>query len=723
MCPAEMSPRDKKAFQRALAGGTTTFVHGRIIIVGPGRGGKSALLRSLLRKVFQKLKSTIGIDVKKARCFLSSKGGKIEFRVDESDQQIVRLACRVIKDELKKEEVPSVPLPSDQPNPNSTSKACSPVIESPPLGTPISNSSLTSSHVSIDMTDSDLQPSAKPDISQKVSDELDDFITKLYEASMLDSDYLDSRVCLDLWDFAGQKPFQALGRMFFDDERCCFIVVFDARKVLQNEIFTDLFCDEDGEDLDLETSSTTYVANFEKWLNVIHQVAGEDSPVYVVGTHTDEFPDEEHAAKLEEVESLIEQMAKKNAYGTNLKKVFLLTNKGSGTEKEDPKLEELREAVFDSAQEKFKVPVPISWLPFSVVARRFADNHHQRILSAGDTSALAQAACRDPNVEVNALLKFYQALGQILRSESGVVIDTYWLMKAAGMLFAPLKFEKQEPARRDEYRQLFDDGILSESLAIHRWGENTNTKELSTDAKKRALIFQLLAQHKLVHEMNEGDTSASTMDKQCKYLVPFLVRNLSVAPPAGSEKPTPPHYIICEERKVFPEISFWCSVVSMMQDYGLRHADLVMYRDAAQLTVDDRFQLRLRHMNRGIQLSIGDEEGDIQSLAEKSKEIVNKLLQSANHFTASSRLKACLYHAASCLCGRSTCVAHSIAGCSEFGCLHFSLLKDVNKAMRCPLPGNHRAMVADSEELLRFWLPANCKLVSGVWLWTFAVSC
>ena len=206
----------------------------------------------------------------------------IEFRVDESDQQIVRLACRVIKDELKKEEVPSAPLPSDQPNPNSTSKASNPVIESPPLSTPISNSSLTSSHVSIDMTDSNLQPSAKPDISHKGSNELDDFITKLYEASILDSDSLDSRVCLDFWDFAGQKPFQALGRMFFDDERCCFIVVFDARKVLQNETFTDIFCDEDGKDLDLETSSTTYVANFEKWLNLIHQVAGEDSPVYVV---------------------------------------------------------------------------------------------------------------------------------------------------------------------------------------------------------------------------------------------------------------------------------------------------------------------------------------------------------------------------------------------------------------------------------------------------------
>ena len=705
-----MSPEDKKAFQRALAGGITTFVYGRIIIVGPSRGGKSALRHSLFRQPFEKLKSTIGTDVQKARCFLISEGGKIEFsKEDELDQQIIRLASRVIKDDLKKEEVPS----SDQPNPNSSDLQPS---------TKRGISQEVSDELEDFIHEASKLDSDSPDIRQNVSDVLAAFITEL-QTSILDSDSPDSRVCLDFWNFAGQKQFHALGRMFFDDERCCFIVVFDARKVLENEIFTDICYDEDGKDLDLETSSTTYVANFEKWLNLIHQIADENSPVYAVGTHTDEFPYAERAAKLKKVQSSIEQMAEKNAYGANLKKVFLLTNNGSGTENEDPELEKLRKAVHDSVEEKFKVLMPISWLPFSVVARRFVDEHHQRILTDGETSDLAKAACKDPNVEVKALLKYFKALGQILPFESGVVIDTYWLMKAVGILFAPQEkmFSKQEPARRGDCRRLFYGGILSESLAIHRWGEKTITEELSTDAEKRDVIFQLLAQHKLLFKIKEGGTSASTTDEQCQYLVPFLVRNLPVAPLAECEETTPPHYILCEERKVFPEISFWCSVVSMMQDYKLRLEDLVMYRDEAQLIVDDRFRLRLRHMNRGIQLSIGDEEGDIQSLAEKSKEIVTKLLQDANQSTAS------LYHAVSCPCDRSTCDAHSKAGCSELGCLHFSLLKptSVNNFMRCPVENKPRVMVADSkrEKLLRFWLPANCKLVSGVWLWTFAVSC
>ena len=690
-----MSPEDKEAVERALAGGIAEFGLGRIIIVGPGRGGKSALLRSLLRKIFQELESTIGIDVKKAHCIWIS-DDKIEVTVDESDQQILRLTCSAIK-QVEKEKERSAPLPGDQPNPNSTSKASSPVIKSPPLS-------------------SDLKPSAKPDISQKVSDELADFITELHKASTLDSDSPDSRktVCLDFWDFAGQKPFQALGRMFFDG-RCCFIVVFDALKFLQNETYRDIFRDEDGKDLDLgETSSTTYVANFDKWLNLIHQVADKDSPVYVVGTHTDEFPDEERADKLKKVQSSIDQMAKKNAYGPNLKKVFLLTNKGSGTENEDPNLEKLRKAVFAGAEKKFKVPVPISWLPFSVVARRFVDKHHQHILSDGDTKALAKAACRDENVEVNLLLRYYQALGQILQFESSVIIDTYWLMKAVGELFAPLDYYKQESARKDEYRQLFDDGILSESLAIHRWGENTNTKELSTDENKIALIFRVLAEHKLLHKINE--------DKPYKYLVPFLVGAPSKPPPAGSEKQTPPHYILCEERKVFPEMSFWYSAVSMMQEYGLRHADLVIYRDEAQLKIGRRFQLRLKYMSRGIQLSVGDEEHCAKSLARKSKEIVTKLL-SAKDSTASSLPNANLYHAVPCTCGQLTCVVHRIDGCKETGCLPFSLVTDDNKPMICPSRGRHPVIPDNREELLRYFLPEDCQLVSGVWLCTFADSC
>ena len=718
-----MSQEDRRAYQRALKEGDSPIVHGRIILVGPGRGGKSALLRSLLHKVFNELKSTVGIDVEKVCCYLSSKDGKISFEVYKSNRKTVQLACSVTRDKLMKDGAPSASMPSDESMPMNASSL---VIESPPVTSAIGDSWPLSSYSGSDMQRAlpadDLLPSRTPAIDSKMSDKLDTFIDELYATNILDSDSLDCQGCLDLWDFAGQKPFQTLGPMFFRGERCCFIAVFDAKKMLQNETYRDIFNDEDGEDEDLAINPTTYLENFENWLNIIHQVAGEDSPVYVVGTHADLLHEERQA---EEVKSRIKDSAKKKDYESNLKDIFLLTNKGSGTDKEDPKLQELREEVLESAKKKFEMQVPIKWLPFSVVARRFADSHNEPILSAADTGDLARKACRDPDVEVSALLKFYETLGQVLQYDTNVVIDTSWLVKVVSSVFSPVKDGKQEPAYKDQYRKLFDHGILSESLAIHRWGENTHTKELSTNPEKRAVIFQLLAHYKLLYEMNDGDASASIMDKQHKYLVPFLVRNLSIPPPDCSERLTPPHYILCEERTVFPEISFWCSVVSLMKEYKLWHVDLAMYRDQAQLTVDDCFQLRLRHMSRGIQMTVGDEEGDFLSWAEKSNEIVDKLLQSNKHVTASSQLQVHLYHAVSCLCAKIKCDTHSVAGCLELGCLHFSLHEDGKKYqyMRCPLPGNHCAKVADPEELLCFWLPADCKVVSGVWLWTFGVPC
>ena len=710
-----MSQEDRSAYQRALEEGNSPIVHGRIIIVGPGRGGKSSLLRSLLRKVFNELQSTIGIDVEKVCCYVSSKDGKISFEVYKSNRKTMQLACSVTRDKLMKDGAPSASMPTN---------ASSLVIESPPVTSAIGDSWSPSSYSGSDMQlalpADDLLPSRTPAIGSKMSDKLDTFIDELHATNMLDSDSLDCQGCLDLWDFAGQKPFQTLGPMFFRGERCCFIAVFDAKKMLQNETYRDIFNDEDGEDEDLAINPTTYLENFENWLNIIHQVAGKDSPVYVVGTHADLLHEERQA---EEVKSRIKDSAKKKDYESILMKIFLLTNKGSGTDKEDPKLQELRKEVLEIAKKKFETDVPIRWLPFPVVARRFADSHNEPILSAADTGDLARKASRDPDVKVSTLLSFYESLGQILRYDTSVVINTSWLVKVVSSVFSPVKDGKQEPAYKHQYRQLFDQGILSESLAIHRWGENTHTKELSTNAEKRAFIFQLLAHYKLLYKMKDGDASASITDKQRKYLVPFLVRNLSIPPPAGKEKRTPPHYILCEERKVFPEISFWSSVVSLMKEYELWHADLAMYRGQAHLTVADRFRLRLRHTSRGIQMTVGDEEDDFVSLAKKSNEVVDKLLQSNNHVTASSQLQVHLYHAASCLCAELKCDTHKVAGCLELGCLHFSLLVDIEKYMRCPLGDKPRATVADLEELLCFWLPADCKDVSGVWLWTFGVPC
>ena len=148
-----------------------------------------------------------------------------------------------------------------------------------------------------------------------------------------------------------------------------------------------------------------------------------------------------------------------------------------------------------------------------------------------------------------------------------------------------------------------------------------------------------------------------------------------------------------------------------MQCYGLRRADFTMYRDEAKLLIDDRFQLQLKHVSRGIMMAMSDEDDDVNNSAFMSKEVVDKLLKGANELNALSRLKVSPYHGVACQCSASVYAVHSVAGCLLTGCLHFALIKE-EKAVRCPLRGNNRAIVAQKVTMRRFWLPPECKLVS-----------
>ena len=147
-----------------------------------------------------------------------------------------------------------------------------------------------------------------------------------------------------------------------------------------------------------------------------------------------------------------------------------------------------------------------------------------------------------------------------------------------------------------------------------------------------------------------------------------------------------------------------------MQCYGLRRADLTMYRDEANFLIDDRFQLQLKHVSRGIMMAMSDEDDDVNHSAFMSKEVVAKLLKGANELNALSRLKVSLFHAVVSQCSASPCAVHSVAGCSLTGCLHFALIKE-EKSVRCPLRGNDRA-VAQEVAMRRFWLPLECELIS-----------
>ena len=684
------------------------MLHGKIFLLGPGRAGKSALMRALLRQEFKRnLKSTIGIDFKRASCFAQTCDGRIIFKNEKNSvQQHVLQACKSLPDLLKKG------LNTGKQG-DGLAAFLGPQRNADD-GTPCNGTSTV------------------PDIDHDKLAMFSGFLDNLLSLTGA----RDADACIDMWDFAGQKPFQILGHMFLDKVRCCFIVAFDATKLKAGVMYEDVFCDENGEDQILKTGFTTYVAAFESWLNLIHQIVGneDDTPVYAVGTHIDEFQPEERDEKLKEVESFIWSMTMRKAYNCNLKKIFFLSNTTSGTPYEDVQLEALRTEVYSQARTHFSADIPLKWLRFAAVNQHIMQTLQQNVISLDAAHSIIRENCRDRDLNIDVLLSYYQSLGQILQyggsrdvtpfpdvdTKVRVIVDTEWLMLAAAVLFTPPSrrplFQAADSRYRDQYESLFTKGILFESLAKHRWQQDERTKELASNAEKRIMVIKLLGQYGVLYDTNEDAKPAPHLPECRKYLVPSLVQRLPRVPrSADSQRQTPSYYIACEVGQLFPEITFWCSVVRLMQVYRSRSLDLALYNAQARLIIHDRYQLRLEHFSRGIRLVMEDEvDGDQASLARESRGVLDKVLDTVHRLVECTLPHMVVFQAVPCSCEKADdpCVAHDTPRCSRPDCLHFAPLRRDSNVLRCPLLDDDPAVVACQEKLQKFWLPANIRMVS-----------
>ena len=709
---AGMSHRDRRAVERALSKGKKAFVHGRVIILGPGRAGKSALRRSLMNKKFKNKKSTVGFAIRRARCFVRTTTGKVIFKKNSAEMQSALLACKAVMELLEEEKSEVEHLPA-------------------------ADLSQQASSISTDATESDLSRT-NAELSGTVQEALSKFVDELCKAGAIDEDVLDSEACLDIWDFGGQRPFQAMGHVFLDNDRCCYIVVFDATKLNCNEYYQEIFCDSDGEDQPQDTVSIPYEMAFENWLNMVHQIVGKESKahLYAVGTHIDDFEldDDELRKKTKELKAFIQNLAKGKAYESNLQDIFFLTNKKSGTADEHTDVERLRTEILQCAASDFTVNIPLNWLPFTFINKYFADNSGLRILPVETSYAIARLACRDPDVDIGGLLSYYQQLGQILRhggpddnspfpgsnTDPVVVIDTEWLRIAAAVLFKP-ESSNENRRYKDQVRKLFDKGILFESLAKHRWEEydrkkkkNDTTLGLAMDGDKMSLVLRLLSQYGLLYDTGENDKPEPHLAECRKFIVPFLIQKPPRVPSSADGRcRTPSFYVVCEVGQLFPEISFWCIAVRLMQVYRLRSHHLALFHAHARLRIANRFLLWLEHFSRGIRLHVEDEvAGDLDSLASESRGALEKVLDTVDRLIKSTLPHMVVFQAVSCRCEVADipCVTHATPQCSQLDCCHFALLdKDV---LRCPRLDDDPAIVADQDELRRFWLPPICRMVS-----------
>ena len=162
------------------------------------------------------------------------------------------------------------------------------------------------------------------------------------------------------------------------------------------------------------------------------------------------------------------------------------------------------------------------------------------------------------------------------------------MMTAAAVLFSPQPLSGQAQQFRRAFKSLFDDGVLVESLAIHRWECNAETATLANNPHHRQTVFSLLRKFAMVYdtglEINDGTSSPSR-----KFLIPALVtRRFEPQHSRRYHARTPPYYIVCGDGQSFPEVLFWCSVVRLMEQFQSYQQPL-FYKRMAGLLVEDRY--------------------------------------------------------------------------------------------------------------------------------------
>ncbi|XP_065187482.1 uncharacterized protein LOC135818087 [Sycon ciliatum] len=765
------------ALSELIKEGIQLIPYGRLIMCGPGRTGKSSFLRSLLRQAFMsQVDSTIGVELEKVICTIEKQGLKYVWKqAEDSYQQQLALTHRAVGQEKRKKEIVAalrqqgVAIPE---NTRSTSSTPSTPVASPSVGIETEQAGTASvsettlrqadettntgysaqSPTSPTMESQNVSTASKPeevsdmaalkeetpeqDVQQLQAEinsatlKFESFINDLRtgKSEVFTAEHLKNLTFMDVWDFAGQKMFAAIQHMVLACTRCAYAVVFDASKKLQARAKPTFGVD--GEELPL--SNHLEQTNFdvmETWFNAIHEVIGDSDnvPVFAIGTHVDKLPKNPEARKkaTEEIKKYIWANAEGKAYANNIDKVVFVDNTRAGKDPEDPAIVQLRQDIIQQLQHQFNVPIPIRWLPVTISIGHIAKSFERPWLSVEELRRLAIAvgsiSSDDPESDFQEMVKFHHGLGHLLhfvhnaRLRDRVIIDIHWVLKTMSLLFCPEPKDMQSKRLRPQYDLLTQNGILLESLALHRWSQhNRMTSRYTATEEQRDFLFEM-GEHFALFYNTKTTVKVPGQRKEVttrKFFVPALVERVArVQDEVSKGKPSSAMYLYSGADRYFPQTLFWCGVVRCMQRYSPK-VDPILYHTSARILVKDRFWLVMQYFQHGIRLSLEipvDARPTAKSSITSATPVpaaagVRKSVESAGIGAAASedeaeaimlchellpyleseldKLKAfSLTHvkfgrAVRCPCSfsRDACRKHKQKSCEEIGCQHFAPL-------------------------------------------------
>ncbi|XP_065187464.1 uncharacterized protein LOC135818072 [Sycon ciliatum] len=781
------------ALSELIKEGVQLIPYGRLIICGPGRTGKSSFLRSLLRQAFMsQVDSTIGVELEKVICTIEKQGLQYVWKqAEDSYQQQLALTHRAVGQEQRKKEIIAALRQQGLEIPQNTSSTSS--MPSTPATSPsavietglaktasVSESAISqrdeATHTeycaqsatssSETMDSQNVSTASKPeevstmsgqqiataeqDVQQlqkeinSATQKFEGFIEDLKKgkSEVFTAEHLKNLTFIDVWDFAGQKLFAAIQHMVLACDRCAYAVVFDASKELQARAKPTFGVD--GEELPLSNSlEQTNFDVMETWFNAIHEVIGDSDnvPVFAIGTHVDKLTKKPEARKkaIEETEQYIWANAEGKAYANNIDKVVFVDNTRAGKDPEDPAVVQLRHDIIQQLQHQFNVPIPLRWLPVTISIGHIAKSFERPWLSVDELRRLAIAvgsiSSEDPESDFQEMVKFHHGLGHLLhfvhnaRLRDRVIIDIHWVLKTMSLLFCPEPKSMQSKRLRPQYDLLTQNGILLESLAIHRWSQhNRMTSRYTATEEQRDFLFEM-GEHFALFYNTKTTVSVPGQRKEVttrKFFVPALVERVArLQDEASKGKPSPAMYLYSGADRYFPQTLFWCGVVRCMQRYSPK-VDPILYHTSARILAKDRFWLVMQYFQHGIRLSleIPVAAGTAKSSTTNAGTRTDKSVGSAGVGTAASKdesaaVKIChellpyleseldklkafsLTHvkfgrAIRCPCSfsRDACRKHKQKSCEEIGCQHFAPLVEGSRP-RCPSGSRPEVDISD----------------------------
>ncbi|XP_065187465.1 uncharacterized protein LOC135818073 [Sycon ciliatum] len=778
------------ALSELIKEGVQLIPYGRLIMCGPGRTGKTSFLRSLLRQAFMsKVDSTIGVELEKVICTIEKQGLEYVWKqAEDSYQQQLALTHRAVGQEQRKKEIvaalrqhgveipkntrstssmPSTPVTSPsaviETEQADTASVCESSVsqrdeathsgysgQSATSSSDSQNVSTASKPEEVSTMSVEQAATAEQDVQQlqteinSATQKFEGFIKDLKKgkSEVFTAEHLKNLTFIDVWDFAGQKLFAAIQHMVLACDRCAYAVVFDSSKKLQDRAKPTFGVD--GEELPLSNSlEQTNFDVMETWFNAIHEVIGDSDnvPVFAIGTHVDKLPKKPEARKkaMEETEQYIWANAEGKAYANNIDKVVFVDNTRAGKDPEDPAVVQLRHDIIQQLQHQFSVPIPLRWLPVTISIGHIAKSFERPWLSVDELRRLAIAvgsiSSDDPESDFQEMVKFHHGLGHLLhfvhnaRLRDRVIIDIHWVLKTMSLLFCPEPKSMQSKRLRPQYDLLTQNGILLESLAIHRWSQhNRMTSRYTATEEQRDFLFEM-GEHFALFYNTKTTVNVPGQRKEVttrKFFVPALVERVArLQDEASKGKPCPAMYLYSGADRYFPQTLFWCGVVRCMQRYSPK-VDPILHHTSARILVKDRFWLVMQYFQHGIRLSLEipaaagtakssttnpgtrtDESvgsPGVGTAASKDESAAAKICHELLPYLESEldKLKAfSLTHvkfgrAVRCPCSfsRDACRKHKQKSCVEIGCQHFAPLVEGSRP-RCPSGARPEVDISD----------------------------